>query len=48
MYASLLGISGAFYLGVFEQPASKAFFSTLLVGPAFLCTMPRNTPENIQ
>jgi hypothetical protein len=27
MYASLLGISGALYLGVFEQPASTGFFS---------------------
>ncbi len=31
MYASLLGILGALYLGVFEQPASKGFFSDLLI-----------------
>ena len=31
MYASLLGISGALYLSVFEQPVSRVFFSTLLV-----------------
>jgi hypothetical protein len=30
MYVSLLGISVALYLSVFEQPASKVFFSTLL------------------
>src|SRR4030042_684855 len=30
MYASLLGISGALYLTVFEQPESGVFFSTLL------------------
>jgi len=29
MYVSLLGISGALYLSVFEQPASRAFFSIL-------------------
>ena len=27
---SLLGISGALYLSVFEQPASRVFFSILL------------------
>jgi hypothetical protein len=31
MYASLLRISGALYLGVFEQPVIKVFFITLLV-----------------
>jgi hypothetical protein len=30
MYVSLLGISGALYLSVFEQPASRVFFSILL------------------
>jgi hypothetical protein len=30
LYDSLLGISGALYLSVFEQPASKVLFSTLL------------------
>jgi hypothetical protein len=30
MYASLLGISGALYLIVFEQPVSRAFVSVLL------------------
>jgi hypothetical protein len=30
MYASLLGISGALYLNVFEEPASRVFFGTLL------------------
>jgi hypothetical protein len=30
MYASLLGISGALYLSVFEQPAIRVFFNTLL------------------
>jgi len=29
-YDSLLGISGALYLSVFEQPASRVFFSILL------------------
>jgi hypothetical protein len=27
MYVSFLGISGALYLSVFEQPVSKVFFS---------------------
>jgi hypothetical protein len=31
MYASLLGISGALDLDVFEQPASRVFLITLLV-----------------
>jgi hypothetical protein len=31
MYVSLLGISGALYLSVFEQPASRVFSSTLPV-----------------
>jgi len=31
MYASLLGISDALYLGVFEQPVSKGFFGNLLI-----------------
>jgi hypothetical protein len=31
MYVSLLAISGALYLSVFEQPANRVFFSTLLV-----------------
>jgi hypothetical protein len=31
MYDSLLGISGALYLGVFEQPVSREFWGTLLV-----------------
>jgi hypothetical protein len=30
MYVSLLGISGALYLGIFEQPARKGFFRKLL------------------
>jgi hypothetical protein len=30
MYDSLLGISGALYLSVFEQTASRLFFSTVL------------------
>jgi hypothetical protein len=30
MYDSLLGISGALYLIVFEQPVSRVFFSILL------------------
>jgi len=30
MYVSLLGVSGALYLSVFEQPASRVSFSTLL------------------
>jgi hypothetical protein len=30
MYVSLLGISGALYLSVFEQPESRTLFSTLL------------------
>jgi len=30
MYASLLVISGALHLGIFEQPAKKGFFSNLL------------------
>jgi hypothetical protein len=29
MYASLLRISGALYLGIFEQPANRGFFITL-------------------
>ncbi len=29
-YASLLRISGALYLGIFEQPAKDEFFSKLL------------------
>jgi hypothetical protein len=33
LYVSLLGISGAFYPGVFEQPAIRAFFSNLLDKP---------------
>jgi hypothetical protein len=37
MYVSLLGISGALYLIVFEQPASSDFFNVLLV----FCNMPR-------
>jgi hypothetical protein len=28
MYASLLRISGALHLGIFEQPAKDKFFST--------------------
>jgi hypothetical protein len=31
MYVSLLGISGALYLSVFEQLASKVFFGPQLV-----------------
>jgi hypothetical protein len=31
MYASLVGISGALYLGVFEQPVSRVFFRNPLV-----------------
>jgi len=31
MYASLLRISGALYLSVFEQPANRVFFGTLLM-----------------
>jgi hypothetical protein len=30
MYASLRGISGALHLDVFEQPAGKDFFGSLL------------------
>jgi hypothetical protein len=30
MYASLLRISGALHLGIFEQPAKNDFFSKLL------------------
>jgi hypothetical protein len=30
MYASLLRVSGALHLGVFEQPAYRDFFSDLL------------------
>jgi len=30
MYVSRLGISGALYLAVFEQPENRVFFSTLL------------------
>jgi len=30
LYVSFLGISGALYLTVFEQPASKVFFSILI------------------
>jgi len=30
MYASLLGISGALYLSVFEQPVSSVFSGILL------------------
>jgi len=30
MYVSFLGMSGALYLGVFEQPASRVFSTTLL------------------
>jgi len=30
MYASLLGISGALHLAVFDQPAQWLFFSDLL------------------
>jgi hypothetical protein len=30
-YASLLRISGALHLGIFEQPAKNDFFSNLLV-----------------
>jgi len=30
MYVSLLEISGALYLAVFEQPENRVFFSTLL------------------
>jgi hypothetical protein len=29
MYVSLLGVSGALYLSVFEQPASRVFFNNL-------------------
>jgi hypothetical protein len=32
MYASLLGISGALHLGVFDQPAWQVLFSNLLEG----------------
>jgi len=30
MYVSLLGISGALHLAVFEQPVKQVFFSDLL------------------
>jgi hypothetical protein len=30
MYVSFLGISGALYLSVFEQPASRVFFGILI------------------
>ena len=30
MYDSLLGISGALHLGIFDQPARQLFFSILL------------------
>jgi len=47
-YASLLGISGALHLDVFDQPAQEAFFSDLLVSskpywqsaPPPLCPLP--------
>jgi MFS family permease len=32
MYASFLGVSGALYLDLFEQPAKKEFFRILLIG----------------
>jgi hypothetical protein len=32
MYDSLLGISGALHLGIFDQPARRFFFSILLAG----------------
>src|SRR4030042_6977939 len=34
-YASLLSISGALHLGIFEQPAKNDFFSRLLVPVLF-------------
>jgi hypothetical protein len=34
LYVSLLGISGALYLSIFQQPASRVFFSILLVSKA--------------
>jgi hypothetical protein len=33
LYVSLLGISGALYLNVFEQPECMTFFSILLFEP---------------
>ena len=36
-YASLLRISGALHLGIFEQPAENDFFSNLLVTPVRSC-----------
>jgi len=30
MYASLLGMSGALHLDIFDQPAQRVFFSNLL------------------
>jgi len=30
MYVSLLGISGALHLGIFQQPAQQGFFSNLI------------------
>jgi len=36
MYASLLGMSGALHLGIFDQPAEQVFFSNLLAG----CRLP--------
>ena len=33
LYVSLLGISGALYLSVFEQPEGMTFFSILLFDP---------------
>ena len=36
MYASLLGISGALHMGIFDQPAQQIVFSNLLVCAATL------------
>jgi hypothetical protein len=33
MYASLLSVSGALHLGIFEQPERNDFFSKLLIFP---------------
>jgi hypothetical protein len=32
MYASFLGVSGALYLDLFEQPVENEFFRILLIG----------------
>ena len=44
LYVSLLRISGALYLSVFEQPASKVFFGILAV-PQGTPEVPRGTQE---